>query len=273
LTSAGGATLGPRHHDVRRLRTLLRDGGARATDTAFVLEGPRVVEGALDRGATLESIYLADGAAAGFPRLTAAAGAAGIPLVTLKEGVVEKVSTTRTPQPVLAVAPLTSRDLDDLPDTGVVVVTVDVSDPGNLGTILRTAEASGATAVVVTGGNSVDVHHPKVVRSSAGAIFGVPIVEQSDPVAALRVLGVSGRRRLATHARDGVPYDRADLTSPCALILGNEARGITGVLEPQLDGAITVPLVGHAESLNVAMAAAVLCFEAARQRRVTAVAT
>jgi TrmH family RNA methyltransferase len=185
--------------------------------------------------------------------------------------VIEKVSTTRTPQPVLATAPIPSRSVTDLPSTGPVIVTVDVSDPGNLGTIIRTAEAAGAAGVVVTGGNSVDLHHPKVVRSSAGAIFGVAVVEQSDPVAALSMLGAGGRRRLATLARDGEAYDQVDLTAPCALVLGNEARGLEGQrggqLDGQLDGAVTIPIAGSAESLNVAMAAAVLCFEAARQRR------
>jgi TrmH family RNA methyltransferase len=249
----------------------LRDRGTRTTEHAFVLEGPRVVEGALDRGARLETVYLAAGAAAGFGRLLSAAGAAGVPIVHLREGVIEKVSTTRTPQPVLAVASLVTRRLAKVPDGGVAVVTVDVSDPGNLGTIIRTAEAAGVDGVVVTGEKSVDVHHPKVVRSTAGGIFGVPIVEQPDPVAALRELGARGRRRLGTRAHDGTPYDRTDLIAPCAIVLGNEAHGLGDDLAEELDGTVTVPVVGQAESLNVAMAAAVLCFEAARQRRAAAV--
>jgi RNA methyltransferase, TrmH family len=271
VSPLGGAVLGPRHHDVRRLRSLLRDARARASEEVFVLEGPRVIEGALDRGARLQTIYLADGAAPGFRDLLERAKAASVTLVQLRDGVIEKVSTTRTPQPVLAVAPLATRSIEDVAGTGTVMVTVDVSDPGNLGTIIRTAEAAGADGVVATGENSVDVHHPKVVRSTAGAIFGVPVVEQSDPVAALRALGDAGRRRLATRAHDGEPYDRTDLTKPCALVFGNEARGLGADLAPQLDGVVTVPVAGSAESLNVAMAAAVLCFEAARQRRAASV--
>ena len=97
------------------------------------------------------------------------------------------------------------------------------------------------------------------------------MVEQADPAEALRALGAGGRARLATRARDGEPYDRADLTRPCALVLGNEARGLDASLDEHLDGAVTVPVAGRAESLNVAMAATVLCFEAARQRRSAAV--
>ncbi len=272
MTPLGGAVLGPRHHEVRRLRALLRDATARSSEAAFVLEGPRVVDGALERGAQLDTIYLADGAGAGFPRLLEQARAAGVRVAQLRDGVVEKVSTTRTPQPVLAVAHIPRRTVADLSEQGTVLVTVDVADPGNLGTIVRSAEASGCAGVVVCGDRSVDVHHPKVVRSSAGAIFGVDVIEQPDAVAALVDLGAVGRRRLATHARGGVPYDETDLTVPCAIVLGNEARGLGGGLEAQLDGAVTIPLAGASESLNVAMAASVLCFEAARQRRAVAVA-
>jgi len=267
----GGATLGPRHRDVRRLRSLLRDARARADEDAFVLEGPRVVQGALDRGAHLQTVYLATGAARAFPAIVEGAELAGIPIVHLRDGVVEKVSTTRTPQPVLAVASRRAASGAALSGTGTLLVTVDVSDPGNLGTIIRSAEASGTDGVVVTGENAVDVHHPKVVRSTAGAIFGVAVAQETDPVAALRAIGEGGRHRLATQARGGEPYDRVDLAGACALVLGNEARGLDESLAPHLDGAITIPVAGHAESLNVAMAAAVLSFEAARQRRAAAV--
>lgn len=271
MRPVGGAALGPRHRDVRRLRVLLRDARARADEDAFVLEGPRVVQGALDRRAPLQTVYLGTGAAQAFPTIVEGAQRAGIPVVQLRDGVIEKVSTTRTPQPVLAVAPRRASRVAALPGRGTLLVTVDVSDPGNLGTIIRSAEASGADGVVVTGENAVDVHHPKVVRSTAGAIFGVAVAAQSDPVGALRAIGESGRRRLATQARGGEPYDRVDLAGPCALVLGNEARGLDDALAAHLDGAITIPVAGDAESLNVAMAAAVLCFEAARQRRAAAV--
>jgi TrmH family RNA methyltransferase len=262
--------LGARHREVRRLRALLRERAARAEEDAFALEGPRVVAGALARGAPLDALYLGPGAARAFAPLVAQAREGGARVADLREGVLEKIGTTRTPQPVFAVARRRAVAVAKLSAGGHVVVTVDVADPGNLGTIIRSAEASGADGVVVTGAASVDLHHPKVVRASAGAIFGVPVAEQSEPTTALEEVGRSDRRRLAARVAAAVPYDELDLTRACALVLGNEARGLPPLLDPYLDGAVAIPMAGAADSLNVAMAATILCFEAARQRRVSA---
>jgi TrmH family RNA methyltransferase len=262
--------LGARHPEVRRLRALLRDRAARVEEDAFVLEGPRVVAGAVARAAPLDALYLGPGAARAFAPLVAQARDGGARVAELREGVLEKIGTTRTPQPVFAVARRRSVELVRLSSGGHVVVTVDVADPGNLGTILRSAEASGADGVVVTGTESVDLHHPKVVRASAGAIFGVPVAEREDAASALDEVGRRERRRFAARVADAVPYDELDLTRACALVVGNEARGLPPQLAPHLDGAVSIPMAGAAESLNVAMAATILCFEAARQRRAAA---
>lgn len=236
-----------------------------------MLEGPRVVAGALDRGARLEAVYLGPGADRAFGSLVDRARAAGASVAELREGVLEKVGTTRTPQPVFAIARRRGVTIEAIGASNHLVVTVDVADPGNLGTILRSAEASGADGVVTLGPNSVDLHHPKVVRSSAGAIFGIGVAEHDAPAEGLDVIARGGRRRLAARVRDAARYDETDLAHACALVLGNEAHGIPGTLEPHLDGAVMVPMTGAADSLNVAMAATVLCFEAARQRRAAAV--
>jgi TrmH family RNA methyltransferase len=229
----------------------------------FVLEGPRIVEGAIDRGVMLEALYLGTGAATAFAALVDRVRANGTPIDELSEGVLEKVGTTRTPQPVLAVARRVAQPLGAIAGTGTVLVAVDVADPGNLGTIIRSAEAAGADGVVACG-NSVDVQNPKAVRSSAGAIFGVPVMEADDPMEALAVLRADDRRCLATVPTGGDVYDDVDLATSCALVVGNEARG----LEPlPVHGQVSIPMAPRAESLNVAMAATVLLFEAARQRR------
>jgi RNA methyltransferase, TrmH family len=225
------------------------------------------VESALDRGAAIETVYLAPGAARAFGRLLERVQAAGVRVTDLKEGVLERVGSTVTPQPVIAVAPIRAGRLDALAPDGFVLVLVAVRDPGNAGTLLRSAEASGAAGVVFCG-NSVDAHNPKVVRSSAGAIFGTTLVEGDDPVNVLETLGAAGRRRLGTAATGGVAPDELDLTAPVALVLGNEAHGLDPGLAGQVDATVTVPLSGaHVDSLNVAMAGTVVCFEAARQRR------
>jgi len=247
------------------LRALLRDPRARAGEHAFAVEGPRAVGAALDRGGALETVYFGPHADVAFGGLRSRLERAGVPFAVLKEGVLEKLGSTVTPQPVLAVAPMSSHALADFAQDGLVLVGVELADPGNVGTILRTAEAAGATGIVLSSG-SVDAYNPKVVRASAGAIFGVRVLEGWSAVEALDALGKQGRQRLAADASTGTPYDRVDLSRPTALVLGNEARGVPTELDAHLDGRVTVPMHGPADSLNVAMAATVLCFEAARQR-------
>ena len=186
---------------------------------------------------------------------------AGAPCFELAPGVVERVATTVTPRPVLSLVRRTDVALDALVGTaGFVVVAVGLADPGNVGTILRSAEAAGAAGVVLTDG-SVDAFNPKVVRASAGAVFRVPLVVD----VAVDVLPELAVPLLGAVATGGVPYDEAALDQPCALVLGNEAHGLPDALA--LDGLVSIPHVGGVDSLNVAMAATVLCFEALRRRR------
>jgi TrmH family RNA methyltransferase len=192
-----------------------------------------------------------------------------VPLLALKEGVLEKVGSTRTPQPVLAVAALPVADRAALDGDGVVVVALAIGDPGNLGTLVRSAEASGAAAILL-GPGSVDAYNPKVVRASAGAIFGIPVVDAESEgwtaVEALDALGELGRQRLGATASRGVPHTDVDFTRATAIVLGNEAHGIDAAVDARLDGHVQIAMAGPAESLNVAMAGTILCFESARQR-------
>jgi TrmH family RNA methyltransferase len=233
------------------------------------VEGPRAVDAALDRGARFEAVYFGPRADTAFPALTARIAAAGVPTSVLKEGVLERVGTTRTPQPVLAIAPMPELRAAALARDGLVVMGVALSDPGNLGTIVRSAEAAGAAAILL-GPGSVDAYNPKVVRASAGAIFGIPVVdavaEGWSAVEALDALGELGRHRVGATAGTGTRYTDVDFTRPTAVVVGNEAHGIGAGLDAHLDGHVTIPMAGPAESLNVAMAASVLCFESARQR-------
>ena len=233
------------------------------SEGAFVLEGEKLLGEALDAHAPLEAVYCA------FRTQVAVVGRAaerGVRVFELAPGVLERVSDTTTPQPVLAVAGRVDVELEKLQGRGVVVVCVDVRDPGNLGTVLRSAEASGAAGVVCCDG-SVDVYSPKCVRASAGALFHTPVVAGGDPHSVLETLGSWGMRRLGARRQGGTSYERANLRPPLAIVLGNESRGLGPELEDVLDGGVTIPMEGRSDSLNVGMAAAVLCFEAARQRR------
>ena len=179
----------------------------------------------------------------------------------LAPGVIEKVATTETPQPMMAIVSRRASTVDVLRTATFVVVADRISDPGNLGTILRSAEASGAGAVVLTPG-TVDPTNPKVVRASAGSIFHVPIVDDLP----LADLADHALVRLGTSSHLGRDFTTTDLTRRVAIVLGNEAHGLGD--DAPVDEWITIAHLGRSESLNVAMAAAVLCFEVARQRRV-----
>jgi TrmH family RNA methyltransferase len=234
----------------------------RRREQAFVVEGPTLVADALDSGAQLECLFVAAGAT---EPVVARAAAAGVPVFELAAGVLERVSATVTPQPVLAIARTVDVDLSELAGASLVVVCVDVRDPGNLGTVLRSAEASGVGGIICCDG-TVDVYNPKCVRASAGSLFHTRIVARGEPVTVLGTLGGWGLRRLGTRPDVGEPYHRVDLAAPTAFVLGNEAHGLSEAVATALDGWVTIPMAGRSESLNVGMAAAVLCFEAARQR-------
>jgi TrmH family RNA methyltransferase len=260
------AGLGPRHARVDRLRRLLRRRSVRAAERAFVLEGAKLVGEALDAGAPLEALFVAPGAED--EPAVARAEAAGVRVHRLASGVLERVAGTVTPQPLLAVAPWCDAPLDAVRGASFVVVCADLRDPGNAGTVLRSAEAAGAGAVILCDG-SVEAFNPKTVRASAGALFHVPVVQGGAPEDVLDALAHWGLRRLGATAEGGRAHTDVDLTVPVALALGNEAHGLPPGLAARLDGLVTIPLAGRSESLNVGMAAAVLCFEVARQRMAT----
>lgn len=181
-------------------------------------------------------------------------------VVHLAAGVLERVASTSTPQPLIAVVEARRAALPA--DASFVLVADRLGDPGNLGTVIRSAAAAGADAVVVTDG-SVDPFNPKVVRASAGSLFRVPIVEpaSADVFPALRGAGLTV---IGTSSHHGSPYTRVDLTRRVAIVFGNEAHGMSA--DAAVDEWLSVPTSGGVESLNVAMAATVVSFEAARQR-------
>jgi TrmH family RNA methyltransferase len=189
----------------------------------------------------------------------------GVRIYELGPGVVEKVADTVTPQPLLAVVRTPQTALGNLAAATFVVVCVDVRDPGNAGAVIRSAHAAGADAVVCCAG-TVDPFNPKTVRASAGSVLHLPVVADPEPADALDALQGWGLRCLAAVAHGGDPYTEVDLVAPLALVLGNEASGLPTEVADRLDRGVTIPMSGRAESLNVSMAAAVLCFEVRRAR-------
>jgi TrmH family RNA methyltransferase len=230
----------------------------------FLIDGVRLVEAALRAGAPIDQLLVAAGP--DNPRLDALLAAArdrGIPLVPVAPHVLAAVSGVETPQGVVAVVRRRAADLDPLlgrPDLLVLIVDR-VQDPGNLGTMIRTADAAGATAVLLLPG-TVDALNPKAVRATMGSLFDLPVLDvEGDRLrAALREHGI---RLLAADADAPVDFREADYHRPLAIAVGNEGEGLAGEWRAAAEAAVRIPLYGGAESLNVAVAAALLLYAAA----------
>lgn len=215
---------------------------------AFVVEGAVLISEALAAGWEVEAEFVAPGADPVTPA----------PCAMLAPGVLERVASTEHPQPHLAVVRQPEPPIG-MPHRGFVVVLDRLNDPGNLGTILRSSEAAGVDAVVLTPG-SVDAFNPKVVRASAGALFHVPVV-----TATIADVRAAGFRTVGTSSHQGDRHTDADWTGDVALVMGNEAHGLAD--DAQVDAWVRIEHRGRAESLNVAMATTLLVFAASAARR------
>jgi len=249
---------------LKELRKALAAPGRDARGLAGI-EGPKMLEEALRAGLRVAAVFVAQGSEA---LLGAMALPAQTEILRVPWKLLDSALATETPQPVAALVepPKCSwaHVLGDRPKAALVVVLAGIQDPGNLGTILRSAEAFGATGVVSLPG-TVSAWNPKAVRASAGSVFRVPLVAMSEQecFALLREARV---RILATTVCDAKPANRVDLTEPVALVIGNEGSGVAADLLAKADAQITIPCPGPVESLNAAVAASVLLYEAARQR-------
>lgn len=246
---------------VQSLRRLLAERSERHDTGHFVIEGPTSTAEAVRAGVRCLTQFVPAGSGAGLD--------GGGQIVELADGVIERVGSTRRPQPPLTVAELPRHDVVSVLAAASFVVLLDrVGDPGNLGTIIRSAEAAGADVVVVTPG-SVDPYNPKVVRSSASAIFHVPVIEATFDQVSAAGLTLIGTSSYTVPGRSVEAYTDADLTGRLAIVMGNEAAGLPDDWDDAVGPVrrwVTIPHLGRSESLNVAMAATVLVFEAARQR-------
>lgn len=238
----------------------------------FLVEGPQAVrEVLLTRPELVVDIFITQAATDRHKDLVSLATQHQVQLSLATEKVLEEMADTVTPQGVVAVCGFTDVSLDDVlaKKPALIALLHQVQDPGNVGNIIRTADASGADAVVVTA-ESVDVFNPKAVRASTGSIFHVPVVvgvDVGETIAALRAAGVSvlatdaGGQNLMELREAGV------LAKPVAWLLGNEAHGLSDEDEALADGVVSVPIFGQAESLSLQTAAAVLLYESAFAKR------
>ncbi|WP_283132941.1 TrmH family RNA methyltransferase [Rhizohabitans arisaemae] len=240
----------------------------RERDRSFLAEGPQAVREALALDGTVTDLFTTAEAELRHPELVTAARQAGVPVHRASGEVMAELAQTVTPQGLLAVCRFVHVPLDQAVRPGVrlAAVLAHVRDPGNAGTVLRTADAAGADAVIFTDA-SVDPYNGKCVRASAGSIFHLPVVPDVGVERAVHALRESGLRILAADGSGKRTLDDVDLAAPTAWIFGNEAWGLPEPLLALADEVVRVPIYGRAESLNLATAAAVCLYASARALR------
>jgi RNA methyltransferase, TrmH family len=228
---------------------------------------------ALSCGAKVSDLFVTAHARSRHSDLVTAAEGAGVPVHLVSGEVMEDLAQTVTPQGLLAVCGFVDVPLDAVtwPAPALVALLANVRDPGNAGTVLRTADAAGAQAVVFADA-SVDPYNGKCVRASAGSLFHLPVVAGARLEEAVAAMRAAGLRIVAADGRAGRPLDdpgvQAWLSEPTAWMFGNEAWGLPPDLVALADEPVAVPIYGHAESLNLAAAAAVCLYASARAQRV-----
>ncbi len=254
----------------------------RGKDRRFLAEGPQAVREAVafgllpggDQHAVVE-VYLTQDAAERHADIVALAQRAGLPVLTATDEVIAEICDTVTPQGIVALCRFLDTPFEEILRSGprLVAVLAHVRDPGNAGTVLRTADAAGADAVVLTDA-SVDVYNPKAVRASVGSLFHLPVavgVPVEQVVARLREAGVRVLAADGAGERDlDQELDEGTLGAPTAWVFGNEAWGLPEQTRALADEVVRVPIHGHAESLNLATAAAVCLYASARAQRSSA---
>jgi len=247
--------------DIRRRKS-------RIENASFIIEGPHLIEMALNADTSIGEVFFSEafGRKKEGQKLLKQLSLHTTRIFEVTDGVFHKLAETETPQGIIAVATCSPLSLDQLrvKSNALLVVSDGIQDPGNLGTIIRTADASGADAVIILPG-TCDVFMQKTIRATAGSLFNIPIVHASvdELIDWLRAHKIN----LAVTAADGgQSLFEARLDSPVALVFGNEAHGVQEDLRRAADIMLRIPIYGKAESLNVASAAAACLYEAARQR-------
>ncbi len=255
---------------LQRLRRLSRRRDARADERALLVDGPVLLDEALRSDVRITAVF-ADEDLDPTTDVLRRARVAGVEVVTVRSGELARVLDLVTPRGVVAVVEQPTHLLTDVLAESVrqrrpVVVAVELQDPGNAGTLVRVAEAAGAVGVVLTAG-SVDPWNPKAVRAAAGASLRLPVVAGASVGEVVHGLASVGVRLLATSATGSSFPEDSDLGGSFALCIGNEAHGLDQGLLDSADGLVAIPMAGGVESLNAGVAAAVVLFDAARQRR------
>lgn len=252
---------------IKRIVQLRKKKKARDAEGVFLVEGIRMFREIPEK--LLQEIYISESCEEKEGKeIHRRASACGIRPELVSDGVFSHLSDTQTPQGILCVVRQLSYSLEEVADAPCphMLVLDRLQDPGNVGTILRTAEGAGVTGILLDG-ECADIYNPKTIRSTMGSIFRMPFYYIQDLEEGIRYLKKRGICTYAAHLEGKRAYDEEDYRKPCAFLIGNEGNGLRPEIADLADTYIRIPMAGEVESLNAAIASAVLMFEAGRQRR------
>lgn len=252
---------------IKRIVQLRKKKKARDAEGVFLVEGIRMFREIPEK--LLQEIYISESCEEKEGKeIRRRASACGIRPELVSDGVFAYLSDTQTPQGILCVVRQLSYSLEEVADAPCphMLVLDRLQDPGNVGTILRTAEGAGVTGILLDG-ECADIYNPKTIRSTMGSIFRMPFCYTQDLEEGIRYLKKRGICTYAAHLEGKRVYDEEDYRRPCAFLIGNEGNGLRPEIADLADTYIRIPMAGEVESLNAAIASAVLMFEAGRQRR------
>lgn len=262
------------NNQVKNVEALQKKARERREQHRFVAEGLRLIletPGPLLRELFVTEAFInsEEGKAA---VATLRARAPRVEPILVSDQVMSVMADTQTPQGILGIVEMPGFNLHDTITSQYrrnmapqLLILETIQDPGNLGTIIRTAEGAGVTGVVMNN-TTVDIYSPKVVRATMGSIFRLPHVVVPDLTKAIHSLKAVGVKIYAAHLRGEINYDRPDYTTACGFLIGNEGNGLTEEAAELADTLIKIPMEGRLESLNAAMASGILSYEVHRQR-------
>lgn len=249
---------------VKQAAALAKKAKIRKETGLFVVEGPKMFQEAPKEW--IHKVYISESFLEKYPSL-----ADGYNCETVTDDVMRAMADTQTPQGILAFVRQPSWKISDILGSKgkkkpLVMVLETLQDPGNLGTIIRAGEGAGVTGIVMNR-ETADIFSPKVIRSTMGAVYRVPFLYTDDLKNTILQMKEKGIRFYAAHLKGNRDYDEEEYLQPSGFMIGNESKGLSEELAAMADCLIKIPMEGQVESLNAAIAASVLMFEAARQRR------
>lgn len=258
---------------VKNVIALLSKAKERKKQQAFVVEGIKMFAEAPD--SWIKEVYISEELDLGLAdnaiiadKVEKLSGVSGIIIESVATDVFCKMCDTKTPQGILSVLKMPEYTFDDIRKTlgGLYLVLEDIQDPGNLGTMMRTGEGAGVSGLIMSD-HTVDLFNPKTIRATMGSIYRVPFLYVNDLADCIKKMRALGIKTYAAHLDGQNAYDKEDYTQETAFLIGNEGNGLSKEVADLAECYIKIPMLGQVESLNAAIAASLLIYEAARQRR------